>query len=61
MGVRADQQGVGRSPAGLGGVDVDALPPGAGGPAFDLALAMAILSGPLYFQLLITKEPLTQP
>ncbi|MFI9595951.1 TetR/AcrR family transcriptional regulator [Nonomuraea sp. NPDC052265] len=28
-------------------------------PAFDLALAMAILSGPLYFQLLITMEPLT--
>ncbi|YCK37807.1 TetR/AcrR family transcriptional regulator [Actinomadura sp. ATCC 39365] len=28
-------------------------------PAFDLALAMAILSGPLYFQLLITQEPLT--
>ncbi|MER7283937.1 TetR/AcrR family transcriptional regulator [Dactylosporangium sp. NPDC000244] len=30
-------------------------------PAFDLALAMAILSGPLYFQLLITQEPLTHP
>lgn len=28
-------------------------------PAFDLTLAMAILSGPLYFQLLITQEPLT--
>ncbi|NUT09973.1 MAG: TetR/AcrR family transcriptional regulator [Nonomuraea sp.] len=27
--------------------------------AFDLDLAMAILSGPLYFQLLITREPLT--
>ncbi|GAA4103418.1 TetR/AcrR family transcriptional regulator [Nonomuraea soli] len=27
--------------------------------AFDLDLAMAILSGPLYFQLLITQEPLT--
>ncbi|WP_030907933.1 TetR/AcrR family transcriptional regulator [Streptosporangium amethystogenes] len=26
---------------------------------FDLDLAMAILSGPLYFQLLITQEPLT--
>ncbi|MFC4112873.1 TetR/AcrR family transcriptional regulator [Nonomuraea zeae] len=28
-------------------------------PGFDLALAMAILSGPLYFQLLITQEQLT--
>ncbi|MBB6550927.1 TetR/AcrR family transcriptional regulator [Nonomuraea rubra] len=28
-------------------------------PDFDLDLAMAILSGPLYFQLLITHEPLT--
>ncbi|MFC8260679.1 TetR/AcrR family transcriptional regulator [Streptomyces sp. NPDC057291] len=28
-------------------------------PAFDLSLAMAILSGPLYFQFLITQEPLT--
>ncbi|GII83030.1 TetR family transcriptional regulator [Sphaerisporangium siamense] len=28
-------------------------------PAFVLDLAMAILSGPLYFQLLITQEPLT--
>ncbi|GGQ13859.1 TetR/AcrR family transcriptional regulator [Streptosporangium pseudovulgare] len=28
-------------------------------PAFDLDLAMAILSGPLYFQLLITQEQLT--
>ncbi|WP_329225144.1 TetR/AcrR family transcriptional regulator [Streptomyces sp. NBC_00111] len=28
-------------------------------PAFDLGLAMAILSGPLYFQFLITQEPLT--
>ncbi|WP_043633672.1 TetR/AcrR family transcriptional regulator [Nonomuraea candida] len=28
-------------------------------PQFDLELAMAILSGPLYFQLLITQEPLT--
>lgn len=28
-------------------------------PDFDLALAMSILSGPLYFQLLITDEPLT--
>ncbi|KHL15161.1 AcrR family transcriptional regulator [Mumia flava] len=28
-------------------------------PDFDLDLAMAILSGPLYFQLLITGEPLT--
>lgn len=28
-------------------------------PDFDLELAMAILSGPLYFQLLITQEPLT--
>ncbi|MCU1646272.1 MAG: TetR family transcriptional regulator [Nocardia sp.] len=28
-------------------------------PDFDLDLAMAILSGPLYFQLLITQEPLT--
>lgn len=28
-------------------------------PHFDLGLAMAILSGPLYFQLLITQEPLT--
>ncbi|MEV4752682.1 TetR/AcrR family transcriptional regulator [Streptosporangium sp. NPDC049248] len=28
-------------------------------PGFDLDLAMAILSGPLYFQLLITQEPLT--
>ncbi|WP_439681296.1 TetR/AcrR family transcriptional regulator [Embleya sp. MST-111070] len=27
--------------------------------SFDLDLAMAILSGPLYFQLLITQEPLT--
>ncbi|MFF1920272.1 TetR/AcrR family transcriptional regulator [Streptomyces sp. NPDC058221] len=27
--------------------------------AFDLDLAMAILSGPLYFRLLITQEPLT--
>lgn len=26
---------------------------------FDLSLAMAILSGPLYFQFLITQEPLT--
>ncbi len=29
-------------------------------PDFDLALAMAVLSGPLYFQLLITQEPLTR-
>ncbi|MFF1693776.1 TetR/AcrR family transcriptional regulator [Streptomyces sp. NPDC058257] len=28
-------------------------------PAFDLNLAMAILSGPLYFQFLITQEPLS--
>jgi AcrR family transcriptional regulator len=28
-------------------------------PGFDLDLAMAILSGPLYFQLLITQEPPT--
>ncbi|MEV0095126.1 TetR/AcrR family transcriptional regulator [Streptomyces sp. NPDC050738] len=28
-------------------------------PAFDLKLAMAVLSGPLYFQFLITQEPLT--
>jgi AcrR family transcriptional regulator len=28
-------------------------------PGFDLDLAMAILSGPLYFQFLITQEPLT--
>ncbi|MFE6165273.1 TetR/AcrR family transcriptional regulator [Streptomyces sp. NPDC056486] len=28
-------------------------------PAFDLDLAMAILSGPLYFRFLITQEPLT--
>ncbi|MEU7866737.1 TetR-like C-terminal domain-containing protein [Dactylosporangium sp. NPDC049140] len=28
-------------------------------PGFDLDLSMAILSGPLYFQLLITQEPLT--
>jgi AcrR family transcriptional regulator len=28
-------------------------------PEFDLDLAMAILSGPLYFRLLITQEPLT--
>lgn len=28
-------------------------------PDFDLDLAMAILSGPLYFRLLITQEPLT--
>ncbi|MEV6756652.1 TetR/AcrR family transcriptional regulator [Streptomyces sp. NPDC051214] len=28
-------------------------------PDFDLELAMAILSGPLYFRLLITQEPLT--
>ncbi|MET9347744.1 TetR/AcrR family transcriptional regulator [Streptomyces termitum] len=28
-------------------------------PAFDLDLAMAILSGPLYFQFLITQETLT--
>ncbi|MDF5759373.1 TetR-like C-terminal domain-containing protein [Spongiactinospora sp. TRM90649] len=28
-------------------------------PSFDLDLAMAILSGPLYFRLLITQEPLT--
>jgi AcrR family transcriptional regulator len=28
-------------------------------PDFDLDLSMAILSGPLYFQLLITQEPLT--
>ncbi|MET7466374.1 TetR/AcrR family transcriptional regulator [Nonomuraea sp. NPDC005501] len=28
-------------------------------PGFDLDLAMAILSGPLYFRLLITNEPLT--
>ncbi|MEU3461898.1 TetR/AcrR family transcriptional regulator [Streptomyces sp. NPDC006733] len=28
-------------------------------PDFDLDLAMAVLSGPLYFQLLITQEPLT--
>ncbi|MFI6619872.1 TetR/AcrR family transcriptional regulator [Streptomyces sp. NPDC050528] len=28
-------------------------------PDFDLSLAMAILSGPLYFQFLITQEPLT--
>ncbi|MEU9193125.1 TetR/AcrR family transcriptional regulator [Streptomyces hundungensis] len=28
-------------------------------PHFDLDLAMAILSGPLYFRLLITQEPLT--
>ncbi|MFC8128260.1 TetR/AcrR family transcriptional regulator [Streptomyces sp. NPDC057302] len=28
-------------------------------PAFDLDLAMAVLSGPLYFRLLITQEPLT--
>ncbi|MFC8226512.1 TetR/AcrR family transcriptional regulator [Streptomyces sp. NPDC057287] len=28
-------------------------------PAFDPDLAMAILSGPLYFQFLITQEPLT--
>lgn len=28
-------------------------------PAFDLDLAMALLSGPLYFRLLITQEPLT--
>lgn len=28
-------------------------------PAFDLDLAMAVLSGPLYFRFLITQEPLT--
>jgi AcrR family transcriptional regulator len=28
-------------------------------PHFDLTMAMAILSGPLYFRLLITQEPLT--
>ena len=28
-------------------------------PDFDLSLAMAILSGPLYFRFLITQEPLT--
>ncbi|GGO32210.1 TetR/AcrR family transcriptional regulator [Micromonospora parathelypteridis] len=28
-------------------------------PEFDLDVAMAILSGPLYFRLLITQEPLT--
>ncbi|MET9553261.1 TetR/AcrR family transcriptional regulator [Streptomyces sp. NPDC006645] len=28
-------------------------------PDFDLSLAMAVLSGPLYFQFLITQEPLT--
>lgn len=28
-------------------------------PGFDLDLAMALLSGPLYFQVLITQEPLT--
>ncbi|NES31703.1 TetR family transcriptional regulator [Micromonospora terminaliae] len=28
-------------------------------PDFDLSLAMAILSGPLYFQFLITQEPVT--
>ncbi|MFC9392135.1 TetR/AcrR family transcriptional regulator [Streptomyces sp. NPDC057027] len=28
-------------------------------PDFDLDLAMAILSGPLYFRLLVTQEPLT--
>ncbi len=28
-------------------------------PDFDLDLAMAVLSGPLYFRLLITQEPLT--
>ncbi|MGW0586562.1 TetR/AcrR family transcriptional regulator [Streptosporangium sp. NPDC002607] len=28
-------------------------------PDFDLDLAMAILSGPLYFRLLITQEPMT--
>ncbi|MEV8366595.1 hypothetical protein [Streptomyces niveus] len=28
-------------------------------PTFDLSLAMAILSGPLYLQFLITQEPLT--
>ncbi|BFV60825.1 TetR/AcrR family transcriptional regulator [Kitasatospora sp. CMC57] len=28
-------------------------------PDFDLELAMAVLSGPLYFRLLITQEPLT--
>ncbi|MFC8075171.1 TetR/AcrR family transcriptional regulator [Streptomyces sp. NPDC057307] len=28
-------------------------------PTFDLSLAMSILSGPLYFQFLITQEPLT--
>ncbi|WP_329417395.1 TetR-like C-terminal domain-containing protein [Streptomyces sp. NBC_01268] len=28
-------------------------------PAFDLDLAMGVLSGPLYFRLLITQEPLT--
>ncbi|KAB2344935.1 TetR/AcrR family transcriptional regulator [Actinomadura rudentiformis] len=28
-------------------------------PEFDLDLAMSILSGPLYFQFLITQEPLT--
>ncbi|MCX4451134.1 TetR/AcrR family transcriptional regulator [Streptomyces sp. NPDC087866] len=28
-------------------------------PDFDLDLSMALLSGPLYFQLLITQEPLT--
>ncbi|MEU9204897.1 TetR/AcrR family transcriptional regulator [Streptomyces sp. NPDC048332] len=28
-------------------------------PGFDLDLAMAMLSGPLYFRLLITQEPLT--
>jgi AcrR family transcriptional regulator len=28
-------------------------------PDFDLTMAMAILSGPLYFRLLITQEPLT--
>ncbi|WP_372471781.1 TetR-like C-terminal domain-containing protein [Micromonospora trifolii] len=28
-------------------------------PDFDLDVAMAILSGPLYFQFLITQEPLT--
>ncbi|MFF3605939.1 TetR/AcrR family transcriptional regulator [Streptomyces sp. NPDC002463] len=29
-------------------------------PDFDLDLAMAILSGPLYFRLLVTQEPLTR-
>jgi hypothetical protein len=38
VGVRADQEGIGRSAIGFGGVDVDAMPPGSG----DLAEVRAV-------------------